>query len=367
MSSNDVPLLSVEMIPKPLFGENLRNRLTRAQWEKCKKSAKEASAGLCGVCGGAGAKGRLDCHERWEWIEDGEVHVQRLVGFIALCPHCHGAKHYGRTQVMGYAEDANEQLKKVNGWSEEELTAHLQAARDQWLRRSAHEWTLNLDWLPATLGIIPGHRRETEFSAHPPTTEIPAIVPAMPFSTAGQLKQAEAKLSRLQELLKQARYRVKYAEFWKTKITDPEAGDQAIAAANAEAKGLTNSVRRQKTAVKRLSETLDREQKKLRTLKRAQKIWPQYTRAEIELADEAAKAIGSTRAVILRDYVPVSRQERAAERGMTVEAWVKSSFALERFQDAMARREGRGDGQDVPFDEQTAADLKIVLATPDPQ
>ncbi|NSX36466.1 hypothetical protein HTS88_08590 [Pseudarthrobacter oxydans] len=51
---------------------------------------------------------------------------------------------------------------------------------------------------------------------------------------------------------------------------------------------------------------------------------------------------------------------------MTVEAWVESSFALERFQDAMALREARELGPDVPLDEKTAADLDIVLATPDP-
>lgn len=318
------------------------------------------------MCGGAGAKGRVDCHERWEWLEDGKVHVQKLIGLIALCPRCHGATHYGRTQMMGYASDADEQLMKVNGWSEEELSDHLTAARDQWLERSAHDWKLDLDWLPATLGIIPGPPREIEVSAVAPTAETAVPVPGQPISTVGQLKEAEATLSRLQELLKQARYRVKYAEFWKTKITVPEAGEQRLTEAIAETKELSNSVRRQKNAVKRLAESLERERTRAKSLKRAQKAWPQFTRAEIELADEAAKSIGTTRARILRDFIPVTRQEQAAKRGMTTEAWVESSFALERFQDAMALREGRGDGPDVPFDEQTAADLEIILATPDP-
>jgi hypothetical protein len=365
MCREDLPLLSVELIPKPLFGENLRNRLTRSQWEKCKKFAKEASDSVCGVCGGVGTKGRVDCHERWEWIEDAGLHVQKLIGLIALCPRCHGAKHYGRTQMMGYADDANDQLMKVNGWSLEELNDHLMAARDQWLERSAHDWKLDLDWLPGTLGIIPGPPRETQFSAHPPATETPVPRPALPLSTVGRLKQAESTLSDLQELLKQARYRVKYAEFWKTKISVPEAGEQRLAEAVAEAKEVTKSVRRQKATVKRLAEDLQQEQKRARTLKRAQKTWPLFTRDEIEVADEAAKTIGTTRARILRDFVPVSRQKQAAERGMTVEAWVESLFALERFQDAMALREGRGDGLDVPFDEQTTADFEIIRATPD--
>jgi hypothetical protein len=366
LNRHGLPLLSVELIPKPVFGENLRNRLTRSEWEKCKKFARAASGDVCGICGGVGVKGRLDCHERWDWLKDGELHVQKLVGLIALCPRCHSAKHYGRTQIMGYASDAEEQLKKVNGWAKQ-LNDHLLAARDQWLERNAHDWKLDLDWLPATLGIIPGPARETEFSAQPPTAEAPAVaVPAHAFSTVGQLKQAQATLTDLQEQLKQARYRAKCAESWKEKITDPEAGEQRLAEAVAEAKDAANAVRRQKAAVKRLAENLDREQKRERTLKRAQKTWPQYTRDEIDLADNAARTIGTTRAVILRDYVPVTRQQMAAERGMTVEAWVESSFALERFQDAMALREAREVGPDVPLDEKTAADLDIVLATPDP-
>lgn len=61
-------LLSLELIPRTVFGENLRNQLTWSQWETCKKFAKELSAGVCSVCGGAGAKGRVDCHERWECL-----------------------------------------------------------------------------------------------------------------------------------------------------------------------------------------------------------------------------------------------------------------------------------------------------------
>ncbi|WP_426979962.1 hypothetical protein ACQCSU_21955 (plasmid) [Pseudarthrobacter sp. O4] len=310
MSRNDLPLLSVELIPKPLFGENLRNRLTRVEWEKCKKFAKEASDSACGVCGGVGAKGHVDCHERWEWIEDGELHVQNLVGLIALCPRCHGAKHYGRTQMMGYADDASDQLMKVNGWSLEELNDHLLAARDQWLERNTHEWTLDLDWLLTTLGITPGPPKETIFSA--PPTEPPAEVPAEPLSTAEHLKQVQEELAHLREQLKQARYRVKYAEFWKTKITVPEAGEQRSADAVAEAKEAAQLVRTHKAIAEQLAEQLKRERNAVRTAKRrAKKAVPGWTRDEIELANETAKALKTTRAVILRDYDPVSREEQA--------------------------------------------------------
>lgn len=365
MCREDLPLLTVELIPKPLFGENLRNRLTRTEWEKCKKFAREASGGVCGVCGGVGAKGRIDCHERWEWIEDEEPHVQKLIGLIALCPRCHGAKHYGRTQMMGYGDDADEQLMKVNGWSEEELNDQLLAAKVQWLERSTHDWILDVSWLPSTLGITPGPPRETIFSARRPTE--PLDVPDEPLSTAQRLKEVEEELSHLQEQLKQARYRVKYAETWKTKITVPEAGEQRAAEAVAEAKVTAQLVRKHKALANDLTAKLKRERNAERTAKRwAKQAVPGWTREEIAFANIAAKALKTTRAVILRDYLPVTRQEQAAERGITVEAWVQSLLALERFEDSMTLRAMRGDGQDVPYDEQTAADLEIILATPDP-
>ncbi len=275
-------LLSLELIPRTVFGENLRNRLTWSQWETCKKFAKEASAGVCSACGGAGAKGRVDCHERWEWIEDGELHVQRLVGLVALCPRCHTAKHYGRAQMMGYANDANDQLMKVNGWSAEELKDHLMAARDQWLERSIHEWTLDFGWLSATLGIAPGTPRETEFSALRSATP-PAEVPAAALSTAEHLKQVEEELVHLREQLKQARYRVKYAETWKTKITVPEAGEQSLAQAVAEAKETTKLVRNHKALTDQLTEQLKRERNAARAAKRlAKEAVPGRAHDEIE-------------------------------------------------------------------------------------
>ncbi|MGO4591033.1 hypothetical protein [Paenarthrobacter sp. 2TAF44] len=266
MTHDESALLSLELVPKTVFGENLRNRLTRTEWEKCKKYAKQTSGNVCGICGGTGAKGRLDCHERWEWIEAGELHTQKLVGLTALCPRCHSAKHYGRAQIIGYADDVNDQLMTVNGWSVEELQDHLRTSRNQWRERSAHQWTLNFDWLVATLGIMPGPPRKTAFS-----------VP--PLSKAKQLKQAEEKLSHLQGQLMQARYRVKYAKFWKTKITVPEAGEQRSAEAAIEAKEAAKCVRIQKALVEQLAEELKREQKAARAAKRPANKTPPGPRA----------------------------------------------------------------------------------------
>ncbi|WP_248761305.1 hypothetical protein [Pseudarthrobacter sp. SSS035] len=184
--------------------------------------------------------------------------------------------------MMGYANDANDQLMKVNGWSAEELKDHLMAARDQWLERSIHEWTLDFGWLSATLGIAPGTPRETEFSALRSATP-PAEVPAAALSTAEHLKQVEEELVHLREQLKQARYRVKYAETWKTKITVPEAGEQSLAQAVAEAKETTKLVRNHKALTDQLTEQLKRERNAARAAKRlAKEAVPGRAHDEIE-------------------------------------------------------------------------------------
>lgn len=164
MTNEEQPLLSLELIPRTVFGENLRNRLTRSQWDKCKKFAKDQSGGVCALCGSVGSRGTVDCHERWEWIDIENRHIQKLVGLIALCPRCHSAKHYGRAQIMGFADEANEQLLTVNGWSMAELNSHILAAKTQWLERSQLAWELDLDWLPENLGILPGPPKESQYS-----------------------------------------------------------------------------------------------------------------------------------------------------------------------------------------------------------
>lgn len=164
MTNEETPLLSLELIPKTVFGENLRNRLTATQWNKCKKFAKDQSEGVCALCGNVGAKGIVQCHERWVWIETPDAHIQKLVGLIALCPRCHSAKHYGRAQIMGFADDANEQLLTVNGWSMAELNDHILASKMQWLERSQFQWELDLSWLPENLGITAGEPKESKYA-----------------------------------------------------------------------------------------------------------------------------------------------------------------------------------------------------------
>jgi len=250
----EAPRLSVEMIPRPIFGENLRNRLSHAEWERCKDYAKAESGGVCGICSGAGARGRVDCHERWEWNETVKPHVQKLIGLIALCPRCHGATHFGRALVMGFEQDAIDQLMQVNGWSRTEAKIHVDIAMAHWKQQNEHAWELNLSWLKETLGIEPGEPRPVSFPGV-------AKPPQLPATAAERFMKARNLLEELREGLKQANYRVKYASTWMTKIAEKAAGEERLAAAKMEAKQLRKQVASQKVVVLDLEEELEREQK----------------------------------------------------------------------------------------------------------
>ncbi|WP_138443561.1 hypothetical protein [Sinomonas susongensis] len=273
MTHDSSPRLSVEMIPATVFGENLRNRLTAGEWNKCKKYAKEQSGGVCAVCGGTGARGIVHCHENWEWIAIGKSRIQRLTGLVALCPRCHGAKHYGRAQIVGYADDAEEQLMAVNGWSRRELNAHLQKARAQWIERSKHHWEFDLSWLADQLGIVLRSPVESAYS------------------------KQESK----------------------------ERGEPSR------------------------PEWMSR-----------------WTRSELEFAGEVAKSMRTTKARILDLFLPKSRMDEAAARGISVEEYVDFLFAQERLFDELDARKLRGEGPEVPLDPRFAADLELYRNTPEP-
>lgn len=136
--------LTIEVIPQSLWGVNLRNELGPAAWRKVRKACFAQAGHRCEICGDVDPLGRLDCHEIWEY--DDERCVQRLAGFIALCPDCHEVKHYGRTCAMGRAHRAQRHFMSVNQCTPEQMRAHIEESRLRWEQRSQRVWSQNLSW-----------------------------------------------------------------------------------------------------------------------------------------------------------------------------------------------------------------------------
>lgn len=144
--------IELELIPQPTWNVNLRLVLKASHWKKLSKSVRDQSGEHCSLCG-RNRNGRpLECHERWEY--DDVQRIQRLVGLEALCKACHEVRHFGRAVSMGHGKRAAAHLRKVNGWTAEELDQHVEKAFDKWLERSNHSWTVDISWLDTLFNTL---------------------------------------------------------------------------------------------------------------------------------------------------------------------------------------------------------------------
>jgi hypothetical protein len=143
------PLLLLELVPAPNWGWNLRSELTRTEWDAVRQTIYSRAGNRCEICGGKGKKWPVECHEQWDY--DDEAGVQRLVGLEALCPPCHEVRHMGRAVSVGNGERAARHMEKVNGWTPEQVQAHVDEAFDVWHARSRRAWQLDVSWLAGFL------------------------------------------------------------------------------------------------------------------------------------------------------------------------------------------------------------------------
>lgn len=137
--------LTIELVPRTSWYDNMRKVMRPAQWDKLRKRVYAEYAYICAICGAA--EGRLNCHEIWEY--DDNNHEQRLKGFVALCNMCHFVKHIGLTGIFGQEgkvdyEKVVEHFMKVNGCDRETFEQHRHKAFEQWRERSKFSWRVDL-------------------------------------------------------------------------------------------------------------------------------------------------------------------------------------------------------------------------------
>jgi len=150
--------LTIELVPKPLWGNNLAHRMTRANWSKVRLQALEEYQNACGICGSETKP--LECHERWEY--DDEQHIQKLRGFIVLCKNCHAIKHLGRTNIQAKAgrlqiQPIIEHYCRVNDCTEPDLHLDYSRALVEWSRRNKVDWTTDFGKY-APLVVLPPYQ-----------------------------------------------------------------------------------------------------------------------------------------------------------------------------------------------------------------
>lgn len=135
--------LTVELVPRPSWGKNLRLMMGRRRWDKFRKKVYAEFDNECGICGWAG---KLNCHEIWEY--DDKKHIQKLTGFIALCNFCHNIKNLGRSHLLIRIGRLNgdelvSHFQTVNECSRHDYNKYVSAVFDQYIERSSHEWTVD--------------------------------------------------------------------------------------------------------------------------------------------------------------------------------------------------------------------------------
>ena len=136
--------LNFELVPDGCWKSNLRNILSKEQWDFLKKDAKERAEGKCSICG---KKTRfLDAHEKWSY--DKNKGVQKLEDIVAVCKDCHSVIHIGYTSLKGDVERAENHFMKVNNCSYVEMRKALGEANERHKElNQVSEWVIDLEFL----------------------------------------------------------------------------------------------------------------------------------------------------------------------------------------------------------------------------
>lgn len=140
-------LLTVELVPKTSWFTNVRSQVSQKNWDNIRRVVYKNAHYKCQICGSVGPLHPVECHEIWEYIDLQEI--QKLKGFIALCPQCHEVKHMGLASIRGRKEVAIAHLARVNKWSEAEARRYVGSAVMKWLDRSNTNWSIDLGLLDA--------------------------------------------------------------------------------------------------------------------------------------------------------------------------------------------------------------------------
>ena len=137
------PRLVPALVPAPLWGRSVYQilRATRrgGAWKRLRADVLARADGACHVCGEHQDRFMV-CHEVWDYDDDAGVAM--LVDFALNCWGCDAATHPGCAGPTGRRETARAQLEKVNGMTAEEVQALLDAAVEEWARRSQRAWTV---------------------------------------------------------------------------------------------------------------------------------------------------------------------------------------------------------------------------------
>jgi hypothetical protein len=131
--------LMPELVPAPLWRVSAYRLFGKTKpWKEIRQDTLERAGNKCGACDADGPQ--LSCHDAWSY--DDKTCVATLIGFEIRCHACHNATHIGRANALGFEQDAHAQLRRVNGCTQREVDAMVEAAMGLWEKRSRKAWTV---------------------------------------------------------------------------------------------------------------------------------------------------------------------------------------------------------------------------------
>lgn len=164
--------LTIELVPQTCWYSNVRSSVSKEEWDIIRKKCYRLARYICEICGETGQfqgyKYKLECHEIWQYDES--TYIQRLIGFVGLCPLCHQIKHAGLTITRkGGLEVILNRLMKVNSWNYHQAADHMAQEFEIWENRSQHSWVLDISYLDH-------YKAQNALSAHKSTDPLPLTI-----------------------------------------------------------------------------------------------------------------------------------------------------------------------------------------------
>jgi len=145
-------MLKPALVPRPLWGRSVYNRLPRKQWESLRRTVLAAAANTCTHCS-MQYDSHMVCHE--VWAHDDLKHVATLKGFEIVCRDCDSVGHLGKSLLIGGKKgdkgtadrgaQAVAHLMSVNGITKKQANQLIDEAFGKWMERSRHKtWAVEI-------------------------------------------------------------------------------------------------------------------------------------------------------------------------------------------------------------------------------
>jgi hypothetical protein len=143
--------LKIELIPKPLWGKNLRRGgLGKYRWDKLRRQLIDKDGARCIICGATDRK--FHGHEVWDYREKKTVGTAALLNVKIVCIDCHDIHHWGRTIKLlqsGRISDKRyrhlrKHFRRTNRCAQDSFDKHILRETEVWLQRSKKKW--KVDW-----------------------------------------------------------------------------------------------------------------------------------------------------------------------------------------------------------------------------